>query len=392
MIDVTRTGILTLIRSSITGEALPLPEGFDVETAFPIIKSHGIVTMAYDGAVKCGISKHLPVMQQMFQLYIRQMLHSEGQLQAVQTLCDAFDANGIDHMPLKGCNMKKLYPKPELRPMGDADILIRMEQYDAIRPILEAQGYEEVVESDHELIWNSKALHLELHKRVIPSYNKDYYAYFGDGWLLAKPDSGNRFAMSPEDTFVYLFTHFAKHYRDGGIGLRHVTDLWVYRRAVPVLDETYIRTELDKLQLAEFFENTLRLMDVWFRDGSPDEKTDFMAAFIFGSGNWGQQENHDLSAGVKDSREAGSAEKGRRKHMLRLVFPPLSGMQQSFPVLKKAPVLLPAFWGYRGVRAVLFRQENIRRQQEKLRTVTPEKINSYRQALNYVGLDFHFKE
>lgn len=39
----------------------------------------------------------------------------------------AFDAGGIDYMPLKGSILKDLYPRHEMRMMGDADILIRME-------------------------------------------------------------------------------------------------------------------------------------------------------------------------------------------------------------------------------------------------------------------------
>ena len=46
----------------------------------------------------------------------------------------------------------------------------------------------------------------------------------------------------------------------------------------------------------------------------------------------------------------------------------------------------------RWVTAVLFRRENIRRQGRDLAMVTPEKIQTYQQALSYVGLEFRFKE
>ena len=39
------------------------------------------------------------------------------------------EENGIDYLPLKGYNLKKLYPKPELRTMGDADVLIRLADF-----------------------------------------------------------------------------------------------------------------------------------------------------------------------------------------------------------------------------------------------------------------------
>ena len=70
-------------------------------------------------------------------------------------------------------------------------------------------GFVQGSESDHEYVWKSKSLLLELHKCLIPSYNKDYYAYFGDGWGKAVLCEGSkyRYEMSKEDQFVYLFCH-----------------------------------------------------------------------------------------------------------------------------------------------------------------------------------------
>ena len=390
--DAVQKGILTLVRSAISGEKLPLPDGFDLETAYPILQKHSILALAYDGAVRCGLDKRHPVMQKLFQNYLQCLVRSERQMQAVEDLCEAFEDNGIDYMLLKGCNLKKLYPKPELRQMGDADVLIRVEQYETIKPIVRALGYREVVESDHELIWNHPSLHLELHKRLIPSYNKDYYAYFGDGWQLSKKTVGRQHEMTPEDTFVYLFTHFAKHYRDGGIGLRHVTDLWVYSKAHPDLDQAYMFRELNKLQLQTFCENVMRLLRVWFEEEEADAKTDFLSSFVFDSGNWGSRESHVASVGAKNARAAGSIKKGVVRRWLKVFFPDRKSLQLRYPILKNVPLLLPLVWLYRFVDVLITRRKNVRKQMENLNLVSPDQIQTYQQALNYVGLDFHFKE
>lgn len=390
--DVLQQGIITLIRSSLTGETLPLPEGFDLEEAYPQILRHGILTMAYDGALRCGVDKKLPVMQKLFQRYLKGMLQSEGQMKAVERICTAFDAAEVDYMPLKGCNLKALYPEPELRQMGDADVLIRVEQCGAIHPIMRELGFAEQVESDHELIWSSRELLVELHKRLIPSYNKDYYRYFGDGWQLAKVQDGTRYGMVPEDEYIYLFTHFAKHYRDGGIGCRHVADLWVWRKAYPQMEEAYIADELDKLHLLEFEQNMTRVLAVWFEGAEPDEKTRFITDIIFRSGAWGEKEAHTASAGAKSAAEAGSVGKGKALRVCRMLFPSAAVMQNRYPVLKQHSALTPVFWPVRWVTAALFRRDNIRKQRDDLTLTTPDKIETYQQALNYVGLDFHFKE
>ena len=143
--DATQKGVLTLVRSAITGEKYSLPEDFDLEQAYPMFRKHGILALAYDGAVRCGVDKGHPVMQKLFQDYLQCLVRSERQMQAIEKLCAAFEEHGVDYMPLKGCNLKKLYPKPELRQMGDADILIRMEQYDDVRRIASEQGFWEKV-------------------------------------------------------------------------------------------------------------------------------------------------------------------------------------------------------------------------------------------------------
>ena len=264
--DIQQQGIVALIRSGLTGEKLRLPDGFDMERAGRQMIRHQIQPLCYVGAVNCGVERNLPAMKLLFQHYCRSLQHSEGQMNAAEQLFRAFDAEGIDYRPLKGCRMKGLYPRAEMRPMGDADVLVCSKQYDRIRSVVEKLGYQEQVESNHELIWNRKDLHLELHKRLIPSYNKDYYRYFGDGWRLAKVEEGTRFGMTCEDEYVYLFTHFAKHYRDGGIGCRHVTDLWVYRKAYPEMNEEYVAAELKKLRLFEFEQNIRRVTAVWFEE------------------------------------------------------------------------------------------------------------------------------
>lgn len=384
--------VLMLVRSTLTGEKLTLPDEVDLDAVYALLRRHKVVNLAYDGAVNCGLEPAHPVMQKMFQDYCRLMMRSDRQMQDVEKVCAAFDANQIDYMPVKGCNMKKLYPRPELRLMGDADILIRVEQYDQIRPVMEQLGFTEVEESDHELIWKSSWLLLELHKRLIPSYNKDYAAYYGDGWRLAQPMDGSRFGMKKEDEFIYLFTHFAKHYRDGGIGIRHVVDLWVYLRCVTGLDHTYMEAELEKLQLGEFYRNICRMLAVWFEDAASDEMTEFMGQFVMDSGIWGTKETHIIATGARNAAETGSVSKGNRRRILRAFFPNITIMQEKYPVLEKCPALLPVFWPVRWTTAVLFRRDNLRKQREGAKISSAENIENYQQALHYVGLDFRFKE
>ncbi len=390
--DRMQLGVVTLLKSAITQQRCDLPADFDLEAACGAMQRHHMTPLLYEGAVLCGIPQQLPVMQQLFHSYCRALMVSEGQLRQVQRICDAFDQNDIDYMLLKGSKMKALYPKPELRTMGDADILIRVEQYARILPIMEQLGFQPGVESDHELHWHHKELFLELHKRLIPSYNKDFYAYFGEGWELVIKQTVTCYAMTAEDEMVYLFTHFAKHYRDGGIGCRHVVDLWVFLRAHPELDEAAVCAQLERLQLRTFYENIRRLLGVWFEGEPSDEKTDYITDFIFSSGSWGKKEIHIISLGVRDYTGKHDGRVARWNYLVRLAFPGVDILKDKYTILKKAPWMLPLVWIYRAFYKLFSLREretrNIHR--DTLKILSPEKVTNRQQALEYVGLGYHF--
>lgn len=388
--DNIQRGIITLLKSAVTEQALPLPEGFDMETVCSEIKRHHMIALAYDGAVRCGISVKTPMMQKLFQGSLKSFIISQRQMQQIGRIYEAFDENGIDYMPVKGCKMKALYPKPELRTMGDADILIRMEQYHRICPILEELGFQETGDSDHEIVWQNNALYLELHKRLIPSYNQDFYAYFGDGWQLAKEKNGTRYAMMAEDEWIFLFTHFSKHFRDGGIGCRHVVDLWVYQRSHPHLDEDYVATQLKKLQLFDFYENIRRLLAFWFDDAQADDKIEFISEYIFASGSWGGVESRVLSRAVRDSRRARLRINGKLRYLWQTAFPSVQRLKGKYTVLKKAPYLLPAVWLLRPVYKVLFERRSLKQHGRNMEVLSKDCIQTRQQLLNYVGLDYGF--
>ena len=388
--NLTQRGIAILLRCAVTGEKLPLPEGFDLGQAMDTVNAHHIHTLFFEGAVRCGLDKKSEPMQRLFQIYLRSLAKSEGQLRQLKRIFAAFDEAGVDYMPLKGSRMKYRYPKPELRTMGDADILIRREQYDRITPIMEALGFTFSHESDHELIWLHPQLMVELHKWVIPSYNEDFYAYFGDGWRLATVCHGTRYAMKPEDEWIYMLTHFAKHFRDGGIGCRHVVDLWVFLRSNPGLDEGYIAGELEKLRLAEFYDNIRALTGVWFADGAGDDRTELMTDYIFASGSWGDEDSKLLSREVKRSKHALPGMDGKAVYLWQQLFLKREYMERDYPVLKKHPWLLPALWAYRPVKRLIIDGHKLDLHKKNLEVISKESVRSREQMLQFVGLDYWF--
>ena len=387
--NTTQQGIVMLLKSAVTGEKLPLPEGFSLEEACALIKKQGLMTLAYEGAILCGIARNDPVMEGLFRSYCSVFLRSERQTAKVNALLGEFEKAGIDHLPFKGCVMKRLYPKPELRVMGDADILIRLEQYEKVKPILSSLGFEMKLESYCELVWTSPELYLELHTCMMQPSQRDFYDYFGYGWGRAVQITGHRYGFTPEDMYIYLFMHFTKHYRSGGIGCRHVVDLWMYRQANPSMDQNYVDAELEKLQLRQFHENCVRLLDTWFGSGQPDAVTEFISKRIFSGGSWGNAKDYQIFQELIKMKKPDRVKNSRLQYIIHLVFPPLWQMQKKYPILKRLPFLLPAAWVVRGMAVLLNNREKLDTAVKKGSMISDDALHSHQEALRMVGLEWH---
>lgn len=388
--DNTQLGVLTLIKSAITGTAEKLPESFDLGQAENIIQNHSVQSLAFAGALNCGINKQHPAMQALFKQYCAALLRSEKQMFEIEKIYAAFENNVIDYMPLKGCRMKALYPKPELRTMGDADILIRTEQYKAIESILTELGFTFKNKLDHEIVWFSSALMLELHTQIMSVRHLDFRNYFKDGWWLAKKATGRYHQMSAEDEFIYLFTHFTKHFRGGGIGCRHVTDIWVYLRSNPDLDQNYITEHLSKLNILEFYNNILGLIGVWFEGEKSSDKLELISDFIFSSGNWGSSETHVLSDTAGNTVKGRFGLKGRGLYIVSTLFPRLEVVKAHYPILEKRPWLLPVVWFIRFFQKVLCKPDVLQQQKRNIKAASQGNVEQYYKMLKAVGLDFNF--
>lgn len=392
MNDLQR-GVIKIVHSALTGEKASLPNNFNFSEGVEIARKHKIEVIFYYGALNCGFKKDELLMQELFMIVCGNIAVSEQQMYAVKEIFSAFDEKKINYLPLKGVLLKQLYPKPEMRSMGDVDILIKHEEYsEKIIPIMKSLGFKEGRESDNEMVWNKSLICIELHHRLIPSYNKDYYDYYGDGWRLAKICNGTQYSMTDEDQMIYLFTHFAKHYRDSGIGIRHLVDLWVFRSHHKNLNEAYIKSELQNLQLYNFYENIIDTLKVWFEENANNDVSDFITQIIFDSGVYGTNEARVLSNALKLSK-ARKQENGIRKaKLITEIFPPNNYMKKRYPILNSNGWLLPVFWLVRLADAVVFRRKNVRDKLINIRIIDDKSVSDYQDALNFVGLDFNFKE
>ena len=389
MISIDQQVVITLVKSALCSEGYELPEVFDFNNVIQIAKKHQIVNMVYYGGLLCGLQNH-PAMQKLVTHVCKQVFITEQQLFEIQRMFNAFQENGIYYAPIKGCLLKKMYPKKDMRAMGDADVLIKFEQYQDIVPVMNELGFEFVKDSSNELVWHKgSSLCLELHRYLVSPSHKDLFSYYENSWDFAvqSPENPYRFELTDENHFIFLFVHFAKHYRSGGIGIRHITDLWVYMSQKPDMDYDYIHSEIKKLKLFDFYTNVIDTLNVWFSQKVHNEKTDIITEFVFNSGNFGTTESALKSRAVK-TQKTQKTENVRTKFFFGLIFLPYSNMCVLYPVLKKAPFLLPVMWLVRCFDRLFFKGDTAKKHYKNIKNLTPEIIDEYKKYLLSVGLDF----
>lgn len=384
---VQQHGIIQLVRAALTGQAQHLPDDFSLVDVQPIAKKHQCENILYYGALVCGIPETAPAMHKLQERTLQYYAINESQQYELQKIYETFDAAKIDYLPLKGAILKPKYPYADMRVMSDADILLRPEQYAAAGKILESLGYVFLYESNHELVYGKDLIRVELHKCLIPTYHQELSAYFTSSWDLAERVSNDSccYRFSPEDTYLHLFAHFVKHFRDGGIGLRHFADLWIWGKAFPDMNWDKINQVLVEMRLGEFHKNIRRTLDVWFSDVAENEQTQLITDYIFSSGSYGSRTRRRIGMAAVNAVGSKNAKQIYRRSLFGLIFPKRKQLIKDYPVLENHGWLLPLVWIVRSVKAV-FVKRSISVQKKRLKEISTKEINQFLTSMEAVGL------
>lgn len=380
------TGVLLLVRSAICREKLALPEGFSLEEVLPFLKTHEIEGLALEGAMLCGVSIDTPGVKALRSNAAKCLLVTQRQEAALRLLMQTFEKNGIDYLPVKGTILRQHYPMPELRTMGDADILIRREQYDKVAPLMEQLGYSFAMEDLSVKSWTSPRLLVELHVDLVPETDGDLYRYYKNPWRLGRQiDNTHRYEMSHEDAFVFLFAHFAKHCRRGGVGIRQMTDLWVHLTTFADMDMAYIDRTMEQLGLLPFYKNVMDTLRIWFVGGEHTEATKVITMHILNSGVFGTQESSELVRALRVT-DPEDGKKSKWKLLLNAVFPPYTRMREVFPILREHRWLLPFCHIWRFIRALFLFPVKAIRKVFKSSDVSTDAMSEKKKMLDTMGI------
>ena len=281
---------------------------------------------------------------------------------ALNQAADALERAGIPYLPFKGEVLRRYYPQPELRTMGDKDILIHQEHRKSVDQIMLLLGYEKFV--DNHAVWTylKPNLMFEIHDVMFYEYLRntvDYREYFQHIWESAVPENDKgRYNPDPNYHFVYLMCHTAKHIINKGIGFRAFLDILFMAQKEKDLQWGWITGELERLKLLGFTETCFAFCKRWFDVDLPlpagELDDNFFAeitAKTFRDGTFGLHNMQNEAA--HSAKEIHRAKQAYWKTALVLtwnkLFPSYEDMQLIpwYRFVDGRPWLLPLAWVYR---------------------------------------------
>ncbi len=341
--------LLSVIKNYFNGE--PLEEGINYEAAFRLAKMHSLGSLFYE-AVKASPALPEDVREEAKRHFFSNLAQQTAQEYYAAELMEKLEEKKIPYMPLKGYVLRKLYPAPELRTSCDVDVFYDKNRKEEVKEILSGLGFAEGHEGENHLDWSLDTVTIEMHHELA-AQSDVYHPYYENVFERLVNTDGCRFDFTPEDFYIYFLVHAAKHFAHGGFGIRTVLDIWIYRKE-KALDEDYLNKELEKVRLLKFKNAIEGLAECWFGEKEKTEDFAFLHEYILTSGTYGQRSNSASIGG-----DSGSVKKTKFKFLMRTIFPSLRTMRTMYPVLKKAPILLPVTWVVKWFTVLFKRRKNV---------------------------------
>ncbi len=365
-------------------------EGVDFELLYSFASMHGMSGML--GWCETAIADASKEIKTKIVNDRNQNIASEAvQEIVISAFLDEMEDCGMRALPLKGFYMKNLYPHPAMRTMSDTDILIEEEKMNDITAIMQKLGLKHHRDTDNESVFESPQLSVELHRKLIDDTKGRLRDYYREHWKFAVPASGKKYIcnMTSEDFYIFAVNHMAKHYTGGGVGLRHMMDIYLLLQKD--YDWEYINNEFDKLGVSKFANQVKTLSKIWFEIDctmQPDKELWEFGNTILKSGSFGEK-NERLIAAMHTSKRSGGKAVSGIVMLIRRVFPSLGHMETLFPIVKRHKWLYPVFWIRRAWDICFSRRSEIKYWSDVI-NVSETDVNQFEQKLERAGIPEDF--
>lgn len=369
--------VFELLSSALSGSELcsSVKEELDtsaISSIYFLAKKHDLAHVISYVLYKNGITPESEIALKLKKAETIAFFRNERLKFVFDQICKLFDENGIAYIPLKGSVLRPYYPTDNMRTSCDIDILIHEEDLDRALKLLEASDYKIGNRNYHDVsVYSNTNVHLELHFNI--QENQDNLdAVLKDAWSYAKLTEGNRYEFSEEFFIFHMYAHMSYHFLSGGCGIRSLMDIWIMENKMG-FSYSVAEELLKKAGIYQFAKEMSDLAETLFSSKDPDEFSRELIGYIFSGGVYGSTENHAAVGKTKNKSSAG--------YFLKRIFLPYKTMAWQYPILKKAPFLLPFCWVARCVKAIFNRKtKKFLNEMSMVNNISEEKLES----VNYI--------
>ncbi len=336
----------------------------DWEQMVNLADIHNVSGIIYVALKNNGCTLPKEINDKLYKSFLTTALVSAKRDAEINNIIKLFTDNGIWHLMSKGYLIKNYYPDPELRTMGDIDILVKEEDLEKAMNVIRENGYTISKIYYNEVGFDKNNLHFELHDQLNEKIGNgvNFGEYYKSKYKKAVQMEGLTYRLAHEDHFIYTIVHTAKHFSKSGCGIRMIMDAALFINHFGTsLDWKYIWDEFDKIRLKSFAINIINLCKIWFNINTEGIISDSEFKLKVDSEFYDQLSEYILSAGVfgfynrnsdfqvlKNQYIKDNKANSKGKNLLFWFFPDDDFMRMKFEWYKEKPkYYLPAAWVYR---------------------------------------------
>lgn len=366
---------------------IDLPDTVEADYIVEIARKNHMEYLLLGGLIRTNISDETKA--QIRPLIKNSMMRTMIQINELKELEKRFEEAGVINQPMKGAYLKFIYPQPMIREMSDIDVLIGAGCMEKAADILKDMGYQlHQAVKHHDIYQKPPFMVVEAHRAMYDkTVDKKQYEYFSDfSKAVLKEGCSYTYNFKPEDFYVYMMAHMAKHFYKKGCGIRNIMDVYVYRKYYEgKLDENYIDDELNKCGIYHFTKHMEKLCRVWLLGEEGNEFYDHLFSYMLDSGIYGKDENGIWNEFAREKNESELHYKFKLKKFY--YFPPYHYMEMYFPWLRGRKFLLPAAWITRAVRGVVKKRGKDKRQM--IHNIDQKDIRIFQSIYQEMQFKFH---
>ena len=380
----TEKALCAMIGAAVTGRKAPSADDrFDLQAALSFARSHNILPIAYYALEHAGISGGLmsDAEKTSGNLVFKQM-----KLNVMENaLSNAFSKHEIPHFILKGSQIQKYFPKGMVRISTDIDFYIDEQYIERVKPIMRSFGLESTSYNALSKTYcfekqprYSIEIHCMLDQTIKPA-EQDFLASLLQNSVH---DEGCRMRLCNESLYLHTFFHLYKHFSGEGAGVKMFLDIFVLSRSLPLKTES-IENRLKEIHLDKFHSSVLKECERLFDKPELEEKADYMTEKILNDGAFGKPGLDSSGTKIIMSEDPAAS---RKLTLARITGTGRDTMIKKYPVLKKAPFLLPACHVHRAVKGVITKPKKAVTVIKEAKIVSSRRIKKQKSEMEKIGL------